>query len=336
MICLGIIAIEISLLIFISFDQELSQLDFSSNSLELILTINGLFSAILVTYLFNRTSWILSIKKETHNEAIKFSQKITEFRRILKKLTEFYGVWDDDKGTKSLLLQEEYKYIDYYDFKMMSISDYEPEDKDKIEKLKNDKLYNGSQTDLYLGMISLVKDRKSNNPFPDKELYKDYQVKGRYGFEYVKKWVEVGYASRLGYYFQKDYNFIHFDRLSTESKKYILDASKRINPKYADYELNNDLIAEICDDMNEHYFKELLLLLSELRKGLVGIDFIIFIILILSLIFGVLMPFFTYFIIQTVELRFLLTKILVGINFGLLFFFITNLYGIIKKEIVWE
>lgn len=336
MILLGIISIQLAILLFVKLSNRPSEPEFVNNSLELILTINGLFSAILVTYFFNRISWILNINKETHEEAIFFSQKITEFRRILKKLTEFYGVWEDDNATKSLLNQEPYKYIDYYDLKMLSISDYEPEDKELIEKLQNDKRYKESQTGLYLGMISLVRDRKSDRIFPDTELYKDYQIKGRYNFEHVQKWVEVDYASRLGYAFEKDYQFIHYNRLSKKSQKYILDACIRINPKYAEYELNNKLMSEICDDMNEHYFKELYQLLLDLRKGLSGINLIIFIILISSLVFGVLIPFFTYFIVQDLGLQYSLTTLLIGINFGLLFFFVTNLYGIIKKEIIWK
>lgn len=336
MILLGIISIQLTILLFVTLNNRSSEPEFTKNSLELILTINGLFSAILVTYFFNRISWILTINKETHEEAIVFSQKITEFRRILKKLTDFYGVWEDDNATKSLLGQKAYKRIDYYDLKMLSISDYQPEEKEAIEKLQKDERYKESQTGLYLGMISLVYDRKSDNIRPGDELYKDYQVKGRYNFEHVQKWVEVDYASRLGYAFQKDYQFIHYGRLSKKSQKYILDACIRINPKYADYELDNKLMSEICDDMNEHYFKELYQLLLDLRKGLSGINLIIFVILISSLVFGVLFPFFTYFMIQDLELKKSLSNLLIGINFGLLFFFVTNLYGIIKKEIIWK
>ena len=336
MICLSIIAIALSSILFISTGNEPSAANFSENSLEIILTINGLFSAILVTYFFNRISWILNNKKEIRKEVIEFSQKITEFRRILNELTQYFGVWENDNGTKSLLLQEDYKNIDYYDFKMLSMSDYIPEDKKLIDKLKNDERYIGGQTDLYLGMISLVENRKSKNRFPNDELYKDFQVKGGYSYHFVNKWIEVDHASRLGYYFQKDYQFIHYNRLSVKSKNYILDACIRINPKYAEHALNNELMAEICDDMNEFYFKELFRLLVKLRKGLFGIDLIIFLILLASLVFGVLIPFFTYFVIQGGELKDLLSKLLIAINFGLLFFFVTNLYGIIKKQIVWK
>ena len=338
MICLGIISIELGVLLFISLNNRITQSCFSSDSLELILTINGLFSAILVTYFFNRISWILDLKKETYEDAIKFSQKITEFRRICFKLTQYYGVWADDNATKSLLEHNEYKYIDYYDFKGYYKSDDKP---DKgilqvIKELREDGRYKEGISDLFLGMISLVRHRSSRSNERPTELYKDFQKKGVNNFEFIEKSVECNYASTLGYWFQKDYTFINFDALSKKSREYVLDACSRIDIKYRDSELNNELMAEICDDMNEHYFKELYRLLIILRRGLSKFDLLIFSVLIASLIFGVLLPFAVYFIVEISDLKNILTKILIGVNFSLMFFFITNLYGLVRKEIVWR
>jgi hypothetical protein len=337
MILLGIVSIELSIYLFVTLYNKTTKIDFTKDSLELVLTINGLFSAILVTYFFNRVSWILNHKKETHDEAVKFSQKITEFRRICAKLTQYYQVWEDDKATRSLLEHGEYKHIDYYDFKRLSIGDYKSTENELelMEKLRKDSRYKEGLSDLYLGMISLVKNRKSKNSFRDSELYKDFQTKGIYNLEWVEKCVEVDYLSRLWYWFSNDYKFIHYVTLSKDSEDYIMKAFGRIDSKYKDAELNNKLMAEICDDMNEHYFKELYRLLLKLRKGLFGIDLLIFTILIASLVFGVLLPFYIYFIIDNEELKTILTKGIIGINFGILFFFVTNLYGLVKKEITW-
>jgi len=222
MIYLGIISLELSILLFLSLYSQQTELDFSEKSLELILTINGLFSAILVTYFFNRISWVLSMKKETYNEAVEFSQKITEFRRICDKLTQYYGVWADDKATKSLLEHNEYKHIDYYEYKMYYKSDYKPNKKDLelIEKLRKDERYKEGLSDLFLGMVSLVRNRKSRDIRRPNELYKDFQKKGIYNLEYIEKCVECDYASTLWYWFSKDYAFINYHALSNESKEY--------------------------------------------------------------------------------------------------------------------
>lgn len=334
-ILLAVISIELTAFIFVSLHNSSTNEINSNDSLELILTINGLFSAILITYFFNRISWILDLKKEDYQEAVGFSQKITELRRIFDRLTKYYGVWQDDNATISLLQHGKYKYLDYYDFKLMSFSSYKPIDKKLIDELNEDKRYKSGQTDLFLGMISLVNNRKSNQIFSDGELYKHFEKKGLYNLKFIEKCVEIGYASRLGYWFDKDYQFIQYQNLSKDSQNYILDACARIDSKYKGATLNNKLMGEICDDMNEHYFKELYQLLLRLNTGLKGLNLLIFIILLMSLIFGVLLPFFTYFMIEDPFWKPIATHLLIGLNFGLLFCFITNLYGFIKKEITW-
>lgn len=334
LILLAIISIELIVFIFVYLHNFHLKIN-SKESLELILTINGLFSAILITYFFNRVTWILDSKKEDYQDAVGFSQKITEFRRICNELTQNYNVWEVDNATISLLQHGKYKHIDYYDFKLMSFSNYKPKDKKLIDELNEDKRYKSGQTDLFLGMISLVKNRKSNQIFPDSELYKHFEKKGIYNLSFIEKCIEVDYASRLGYWFNKDYQLIQYNNLSKDSRKYILDACERIDNKYKGATLNNKLLGEVCDDMNEHYFKELYQLLLRLNTGLKGFNLLIYFILIMSIVFGVILPFFTYFIIVDSEWKKTITELLIGMNFGLLFFFATNLYGFIKREITW-
>jgi hypothetical protein len=330
-----ILSLELTMFVFSYLNfYSVKKLNIDKN-LELILTINGLFSAVLVSYFFNNISLIWSAKKEDYEEAILYSQKITDFRRVLKKLTEYYGIWNNEKATKNLLDFGVFKEIDYYDFKLMSFSDYKPVDQALIEKLTNHQDYSSGATDLYLGMVSLVKDRKSGNIIPDDELYEDYQRKGIYTTNFVDKCIDIGYFGRMWYWFNKDYDFINYNRLSKKSKEYIINALGRINTKYTEKNLDNKLMAEVCNDMQEFHLKELNQLLTNLKTGISGTTLIIFLTLISSLIFGVLLPFFTLFIIDIESVRFTLTNLLIAINFGLLFFFITNLYGFVKKQLKW-
>ncbi len=335
LITIGILSLVVAILIFLRLHFYIFEL-VVKESLELILTFNGLFSAILVTYFFNRISRVLDFKKEHYDEAVIFSQKITDFRRILKKLTDFYQVWESDDATKSLLESGKYKNIDYFDFKLSSFSDYSPKDIKLIEELKSDPRYREGQSDLYLGMISLVENRKSDFRMFDSELYKDFQTKGIYQLQFIANCVEIDYAGRLGYWFREDYLMIRYQRLSADSKQYILEALERIDSKkYKKAVLNNATMAEICDDMNEHYFKELHKRLVVLRKGLSPFNILIYLILIMSLIFGVLLPFAMYFFFEPSRIQKFITEGLIGINFGLLFFFIFSLYRLVKKEITW-
>lgn len=335
LIMLGIISIEVAILVFLRLNLFNLTID-TKSSLELILTINGLFSAILVTYFFNRISRTLDSKKEDYNDAVIFSQKITDFRRILKRLTDFYGVWQNDESTKGLFLTGKYKNVDYFDFKLASISDYNPADKDLLNELYDEPRYHEGQSDLFLGMISLVEYRKNQFKEFDPILFSNYLTKGVYTLKFISNCVEIDYAGRLAYWFRSDYEYIRFNNLSRESKQYILDCLERIDSKkFLKAELNNNTMREICEDMNEHYFKELYQLLVRLNQGLSSLNFLIYLILILCLVFGVLLPFLTYFIFEESSLKTTVTELLIGINFALLFFFITSLYSLVKKEITW-
>ncbi len=333
LILFGLISIEIALIIFCKIHFNTTSIDVNK-SLELILTFNGLFSAILVTYFFSQISRILDFKKEDYKDAVLFSQKVTDFRRILKRLTDYYGVWNSDDCTKSLFLTGKYKNVDYFDAKLSSISDYEPKEIQIINDLYNDKRYHEGQSDLYLAMISLVENRKKDYKEYDSILYKNYLKQGVYNLKFISNCVEIDYAGRMAYWFRNDYNYIRYNNLSKESRGYILELLERIDPKkFKKAELNNDNMAELCEDMNEHYFKELQILLLRLDKGLSEMSMIVYIILIMCLTIGVLLPFLTYFVFEGAEMKKTITELLIGLNFALLFFFIFGLYNFIKKEL---
>ena len=227
-----------------------------------------------------------------------------------------------------------YKHIDYFDYKLESFSDYESVDHDLIMKLMDDKRHN-SMSDLYLAMISLVKNRKNKFQIPDSELYGHYQRKGVYKFKFIEKCVSIEYASRMSYWFDDGYNFINYLNLPEKSQTEILEAASRIDEKYEGKELNNELMKDICEDMHEFYFKELYQNLKMLKQGLKGNDRLVYVIISMSLVFGVLLPFLTYFMIEQESFKRLVTEILISLNIGLLFYFITNLKRLIKEEIVY-
>jgi hypothetical protein len=209
----------------------------TSSIISSILTINGVFSAILITYLFTRIPWIKDRKLETYNEAVSYSQKLTEFRRILNILTQYYNVWENDNRTKSLLDYSKYKHIDYYDYRLASISDYKPKDYELIEQLHKELNYSEGQSVLYLAMVSLVRQRKYDYYWQE-ELYKDYEHKGVYNYEIVEKWIECDIMDSIAYWMNDNYIMIHFYNLRKHFDE-IKQAAGRINKKYLKYEVDN-------------------------------------------------------------------------------------------------
>lgn len=332
---LSIISLEVTALLFLRIHFFYKELD-CGKSLELILTVNGLFSAILVTYFFNRISRTLDFKKDDAEDAIMYSQKVTDFRRICKILTDYYGIWTNEKATKKLLEGTKFKHIDYFDHKLSSISDYVPADANLIEELYAHADYSESSSDLFLGLISLVENRKARYYTYDSSLYKDFQRKDIYNYQFIANCVEIDYAGRLAYWFRENRNYIRYASFSQKDRDDILSAMQRIDKKFIGVELNNSTLAELCDDMNEFYFKELLTSLVNLRQGLSPFNKLIFAILISCLCIGVILPIICVFALNDSGFKILITEVIISLNFFLLFFFVISLYRIVEKEITWS
>lgn len=299
-----------------------------------LLTINAVFSAILITYLFSRITWVKERKLELFNEAIALSQKFTEFRRILNKLTDLYQVWKDDKATISLLKFGKFKAIDYHDYNLYRISDYKPKNHLLIEELKNHPDFQEGQTTLYLAMESLVSNRNGEMFEYHGELYKDFELSGLYSLQVVQKWINCEIFGTIWYWVNGDYKFINYLALNRD-KDYILEAAARINKKYKGHQLNDDLIKELADDFNSHYLSELFLRLKELNRGVRGLNLIIIVLITISLIFGVLAPFALLLIQNKTEWFTIAVSILASINSGLIAYFIIRFPFLINRELKW-
>lgn len=314
---------------------EVKHITYSSTTslISNILTVNGVFSAILITYLFTRISWVKDRKLETFNEAIGYSQKITEFRRILNILTKYYNVWQDDNQTKNLLDHSKYKHIDFYDFRLASISDYKPKDYELIRQLQKEDNYSDGQSVLYLAMDSLVRQRKSEYYWQE-ELYKDYEHKGIYNFSIVEKWLECDIMDTIAYWMNDNYMMIQFYNLRTHFDE-LKQAASRINKKYLDYEINNKLIRELAEDMSSYYLKNLYSTLQYLRKGIESLNLLVLILISASLLFGVLLP-LIYLLVITESIFYPnVMALIASINAGMIGYFLLKFPFMIRDEIKW-
>jgi len=305
----------------------------ATTTLTNLLTVNGVFSAILITYLFSRITWTKDRKLELFKEAISISQKFTEFRRILNKLTYYYNVWDNDKATKSLIDYNKFKHIDFYDFKLKFISDYKPHNANLITELYRHSNFSEGKSDLYLAMVSLVRNRNRDYEYQE-ELYKDFEYKGLYNIKVLGKWLNCGIFGSISYWLGQQQNWINYTALS-QDREYILSAAARINIKYKERELNNSLIMELSDDFDSYYLKELYTLLKELKNGIQDLNLLIISLISISLAFGVLLP-FILLLIGSSECWFLnIVALLASINSGLIAYFIIRFPYLINRELKW-
>ncbi len=299
-----------------------------------ILTVNGVFSAILITYLFSRITWSKERKLETLKEAITLSQKITDFRRILNKITSYFNIWYEQASTKSLIDNGDFENIDYYDFKLTLTSDYEPKNKDLIEQLFRHENFKESHSTLYLAMVSLIRNRKNPRKEYPEELFNDFEHNGLYHIKAVEKWLEVGIFGTIWNLLDKNINYIRYANLRRH-KDYILEAAVRINPKYKGMDLDNTLIKELANDFESHYLQELYIRLKELKKGVTDLNFLILSLITISLFFGVLAPIILLFINSNTLWYLLCVALLASINTGVILYFVLRFPTLIRNELKW-
>lgn len=308
-------------------------------SLEVLITINGIFSAILTTFLFARLNSIKEEKSKYKELAIKFSRKITDLRRIFYELTNYHLVWQNEEATKKLLDTGKYRTINYYDYKMMSISDYIPANKDLISEFKRDKKYSDTSSEMYLSMISLVENRLQcrkldNALYNNNALYNDYESEDTiYNIEVIKKILEVEQLSRLSYNLER-FDVFHFNRLSKDSRERIFMLTKRIN---SNYDLKNNFYKEIlikmCEDFNSDIIPKTYNYLLNYSKEISHSDKIIIIMIKTSLLFGVILPLIVSFLIQSIFFKVLFSELLMIINLCALVYFVVNLEKFMRNQI---
>lgn len=301
-----------------------------------LLVVNGIFSAVLITYLFNRIESINAAKKETFTSALTLTHKVTDYRRILHHLTEYYGLWNQDSNTKSLVEGGKFGNIDFYDFRLLHISDHQSDDTDLIETLRAHPDFREGKTTVYLAMSSLIKNRKDKYYFPQ-ELYNDYPINRLYNPKIIKRWLACSIMHSISYWMHRSEStdWIQYQSLKKEKIQVILEAACRINPKYSERTLDNSLVAELSDELADNILPRLYRQLKFLKKGIFGVTKLVLILVLLSLIFGVLIPFLLLFLPVEPDVEICITGIVGAINIGLIAYLIIRLPVLIAKQLRW-
>ncbi|TAF72965.1 MAG: hypothetical protein EAZ53_14345 [Bacteroidetes bacterium] len=323
-------AIVILLFLVINFKIS-NEKDILSN----ILTINGIFSSILITFLITRISWVKERKFDTYKDAISLSQKILDYIRILRILTRYYNVWKNENATKNLLDNGRFKNIDFYEYKLYGSGCIKPKNEVLIKELINHNNHNGNETALYLAMVSLVNNRKSKYYEYQKELDNDFVLNGLYSLEIVEKWIECDIFGSIWCFLDEEYNAISYSILSTKDKEFINNAISRINKKHEGQILCDKLLKEITDDFVAHNLNELHLKLIELNTGVIGISKTIINIINVSLFFGVLLPFILLLFHDNTRTFAIFIGFVASLNSGLFFYFILRFRDLINRELKW-
>src|SRR5690606_1470689 len=125
-------------------------------------------------------------------------------------------IWTDDDATKYLIEHAKYKHIDFYDYRLSMISEYEPKDKELIDELNNHDNFKEGESTLYLAMVSLVRNRKKPRHEFQEELYNDFEYNRLYNINVVEKWLEVEIFGTIWYWLNKDYHYINYAAITND------------------------------------------------------------------------------------------------------------------------
>jgi hypothetical protein len=308
---------------------------FDPNSvLSNLLVINGVFSAVLMTYLFSRVGWVKEQKHDMLKEAQDISQKITEFRRILYILTRYYNVWASDKSTKSLLDLGKYSSVEYWELESRYMRLRDKRKQALIDELVHESEYDEGMSMLYSAMLSLVFLKGREHFRFESELYHRFEFKAVYAPKLVKRWIEHTYFGKIWYWMNYDVKWINYYALSETERMKIKEAAVRLDPKYANYEVNNDLIEDIAGSFNSYYLEELQDLLVPLTQGIRSLNLLITFLICCSLFFGVLIPLILLLVFSADSSIFREWVAAVGaVNAALIFYFLLKFPFLIHKEL---
>ncbi len=124
----------------------------------------------------------------------------------MDKLTKYYLVWSGDAETKNLLGHNKCKHIDFYDYRLSSIS-HKPKGYELIKESKKVKDFSEGISNLYLPLVSLVNNRKRDG-YWQQELYKDFEYKGLYNLKVIQRWIDCDAMGTIWYWPQYEANQI--------------------------------------------------------------------------------------------------------------------------------
>jgi len=326
----AIISFEITIIIFVNLHFYNILNKEPSFLLNMIIPVNSIIISLLVVIFLNLISIQNKRKELIINKAVLISEKITNFRLILNTLTEKFCVWQNDNATKKLFDTGIFKNIDYFEYKLMSMSQYSPVNKDLLKKLFQDSNHLNSQSDLYLSMISLVRNRKKNIVYD--YINDPYFITNKiYNLEFVSKCIAINHIDSIWFWFNENCNFINYSNLNSDDIKNIKKSIKIIDSKRKVENLNDKVMAEICQIMSTN-FKDLFGFLRFLDRGISSNNLFLLVFLCLCLVFGILFPFLITILNINLYFKTLLVNILISLNFGYFIFLIATIFPILRKE----
>lgn len=292
-----------------------------------LLTASSILSGIITTYLFSKIFQLITEKSERHKQIVKLSSKLTAYRRITYYLLSDNGFWIDESDKKkfrkkfpTLDFQELHKNIDGGDLSDSGRKFWETND------------FSVSKIDLMLSLKAILDD---SDMVPYWVI--DKTIKFNYTFDDLYSY---GYPSNQIWYYLDDKflgeldGIVDTNKISNKNKTKIIENANLINPSYSQKKFDRFFFSHLGTKFYNIIIPELIKLTHLNNKKFSNRIYSIVIALILTLVFGVLVPIFMFSInIDNVYLCRDITLFAVSIVCLSMALFIMQFFMILFKEI---
>jgi hypothetical protein len=335
------IIIGIVLFFFIS-EYKLNSKEELNNLLTNLIQFSGIFSAVLVTLVISKIFQIRQEKVNLIDKVEELCNKVTDVRRIAIRLINTYGFWNP---TMKNYMDANYKVLD-----KCLIDEIGENSKHKYYELKQN-------LNLEFGQTGSANTEEYNARFYGYWFYFDLRalVKGdennielMYSIEdknliYRSEKILRFYQSHCGdfwTFFSKDYkggvysNDFNIAAIKKDYKEDILILAEKIDSRFKNRQLGNELLADIGSIFTSQIVPKLLSYLSIFESGLPEIITKLNKLLLIIFLFGLIIPIsLSAMVFKPLILKIFLTNICLSMVLVGIVYFLINAIPIYRKTI---
>ncbi len=284
------------------------------------MTISGFLAVFLMMYLVFSTLTIKNRKSSVINNLETVTQKMHNVRRIVEILLKS-PIWM--QGLKEYI-DHEFSGLSYFDVKEF----YKGRSKLAIDFLQENNHYGDTET-LYLELKSLLMTRSKERRLPRKITFPNV-----YSKDIVLKWIEHKCGSGLLYYFGYKYavfkEMLDLTQVSEIHQEKVMKLALEIDREhFDDSSFNEVFLSKLGDYLTKDIIPQLFQLYHKASTGFTSVMKYIYVLFILLVLFGVLLP--LLYILFSVPVIFLIISYSLVIS--ILFFITTTFYGFLANEL---
>lgn len=311
------------LMLFIIWNLNDSSINFSetlNNTLQVTMVISGVLSTAIMFYLATIVINLRNQRNSIVSDLDKVTQKMHDFRTIIDLLFRS-KMWLP--GLKQYL-DEEYTNLNFFEVKEF----YKGYSKVAIEFLQENHPYQDTEN-LYLEFKALLVTSPK-----EKVVSENIRYPKHYDNAIIEKWLEHKCGSGLWYYFGYKYatfkNALDLEAVYERHQDKIMILAQSIDSAaFEDSSFNEVFLSKLGEYMNKEVVSKLHQFQTFAAQKLPKMVNYIFILFIILVLFGVLLPLFY----KLFNLDSTFAVVSIAVTIGVIFYIMTSFYQFLMKEI---